>query len=73
MSHAPSCFNESEALVDAILERLGNTIVLGLPLGLGKANHLVNALYRRACADPDISLSILTTMLRSTIPMRWTS
>tara|TARA_R110001592_G_scaffold111372_1_gene308389 strand:+ start:33197 stop:35077 length:1881 start_codon:yes stop_codon:yes gene_type:complete len=62
MLHAPLYFNKSEALVDAILERLGNKIVLGLPLGLGKANHLVNALYRRACADPGISLSILTAL-----------
>lgn len=62
MSDTPRYFNDCEALVDTILDRLGNTIVLGLPLGLGKANHLVNALYRRACVDPDISLSILTAL-----------
>ncbi|WP_373188001.1 acetyl-CoA hydrolase/transferase C-terminal domain-containing protein [Halopseudomonas sp.] len=62
MSDSPHYFNDCEALVDTILERLNNRIVLGLPLGLGKANHLVNALFRRACADPDISLSILTAL-----------
>lgn len=62
MSTSPRYFNDCEALVDTILERLNNKVVLGLPLGLGKANHLVNALYRRACADPNISLSILTAL-----------
>ncbi|GGD07956.1 acetyl-CoA hydrolase/transferase C-terminal domain-containing protein [Halopseudomonas salina] len=62
MSNSPRYFNNCDALVDAILQRLGSRIVLGLPLGLGKANHLVNALYRRACADPSISLSILTAL-----------
>lgn len=62
MSNTPRYFNDCDALVDAILQRLGTRIVLGLPLGLGKANHLVNALYRRACADPSISLSILTAL-----------
>ncbi|MBL4834421.1 MAG: acetyl-CoA hydrolase [Pseudomonas sp.] len=62
MSESPRYFEDCEAAVDAILERLGNHIVLGLPLGLGKANHLVNALYRRACADPRLSLSILTAL-----------
>jgi acyl-CoA hydrolase len=62
MYPSPRYFDDCEATVDAILEHLGNRIVLGLPLGLGKANHLVNALYRRACADPHISLSILTAL-----------
>ncbi len=62
MSATPRYFDDCDALIDAILERLGTRIVLGLPLGLGKANHLINALYRRACADPTISLSILTAL-----------
>lgn len=62
MSDSPRYFNDCETLVDTILERLGNQVVLGLPLGLGKANHLVNTLYRRACDNPDISLSILTAL-----------
>jgi acyl-CoA hydrolase len=52
----------AEACVDAILAQVGKTIVLGLPLGLGKANHIANALYRRAAADPSIRLKIFTAL-----------
>lgn len=36
--------------------------MLGLPLGLGKANHVVNALYRRAAADPGLRLTVFTAL-----------
>ncbi|MEH6566786.1 MAG: acetyl-CoA hydrolase/transferase C-terminal domain-containing protein [Halopseudomonas sp.] len=62
MSELPHCFQDAEALVDAILQRLGNTLVVGLPLGLGKANHLINALYRRARDNAEISLTICTAL-----------
>ncbi len=51
-----------EACVDAILEKLGNRIVLGTPLGIGKPNALLNALYRRAKADPAIQLDLVTAL-----------
>lgn len=51
-----------EQAVDTVLETLGGDIRLGLPLGLGKPNHFVNALYRRACDDPHIRLSIFTAL-----------
>ncbi|MCB1739979.1 MAG: acetyl-CoA hydrolase, partial [Gammaproteobacteria bacterium] len=51
-----------DSLVDAVLDRLGRRIVLGLPLGLGKANHIANALYDRAAQDPSIHLRILTAL-----------
>lgn len=47
-------------LVDGILRTLGRQIVLALPLGLGKANHIANELVARAAADPGISLTIVT-------------
>jgi len=47
---------------DLIVERTGGRIILGLPLGTGKPNQLVNELYRRAVADPAISLEILTAL-----------
>jgi acyl-CoA hydrolase len=51
-----------EREVDRILARVGRRIVLGLPLGLGKPNRLINALYRRARSDPSISLEIVTAL-----------
>jgi acyl-CoA hydrolase len=53
---------EFEAVVDRAIERLGKRIVVGLPLGLGKPNRLINALYHRALADPEISLEIVTAL-----------
>ncbi len=46
--------------VDAILAEAGPNIVLGLPIGIGKANHIANELYRRAAADRSIRLTIFT-------------
>ena len=54
--------HEVEARVDAILDQVGKTVVLGLPLGLGKANHIANALFARAVADPSLKLNILTAL-----------
>src|SRR5262245_34946245 len=56
----PARFDNPEILADAIIKRVGRTIVLALPLGLGKANHIANALYARAVADPSIKLTIFT-------------
>ncbi len=36
--------------------------MVGLPLGLGKPNELVNAFYRRARSDPSIELEIVTAL-----------
>tara|TARA_R110000824_G_scaffold390760_2_gene587374 strand:+ start:38992 stop:40851 length:1860 start_codon:yes stop_codon:yes gene_type:complete len=54
--------SSAEAVVDSIIREVGKEIVLGLPLGLGKANTIVNALYARAVADPSIRLSIFTAL-----------
>jgi len=53
---------DAESCADAILAAVGKRIVLGLPLGLGKANHIANALYARAAADPSIQLRIFTAL-----------
>src|SRR5262245_39872228 len=59
---APVAFEDPDRLADAIIERVGKTIVLALPLGLGKANHVANALFARAAADPSIRLQIFTAL-----------
>jgi len=58
----PQRFDDPARLADAIVERVGKTIVLALPLGLGKANHIANALYAKAAADPSIRLTIFTAL-----------
>lgn len=45
---------------EAIVDQVGRTIVLAIPLGIGKPNLLVNALYGLAEADRRLSLRILT-------------
>ncbi|MCB0331035.1 MAG: acetyl-CoA hydrolase [Bdellovibrionales bacterium] len=55
-------FQQPEAIADAIIERVGREIILALPLGLGKAVHIVNALVERAQADSTIDLQIFTAL-----------
>ena len=51
-----------EECVKRILAACGNHVVLAVPLGLGKPNHLVNALYRRVAADSRLKLTIHTAL-----------
>ena len=55
-------FSDVEACVDEIVRRTGKRIVCGIPLGIGKPNALVNALYRRAQADPTLDLELVTAL-----------
>ncbi len=54
--------NDFDACVEKILEACGEHVVLALPLGLGKPNRLVNALYRRIAADRSRRLTIHTAL-----------
>ena len=54
--------DRADSIADAVIDRVGPNIVLALPLGLGKANHLANALYDRAARNPHLSLTILTAL-----------
>ncbi|TCO74498.1 acetyl-CoA hydrolase/transferase C-terminal domain-containing protein [Chromatocurvus halotolerans] len=62
MNAIPAVHRNCETLVDEIIAQIGTPIVAGLPLGLGKANHVVNALFRRAQADPGLSLTLFTAL-----------
>ena len=61
-STAPAAFSDADAAAAKIIETAGKTLVLGIPLGLGKPVHLVNALVKRASQDSSISLKIYTAL-----------
>jgi Acetyl-CoA hydrolase/transferase C-terminal domain len=58
----PKIFSDPEAIAEDIIRDVGKKLVVGLPLGLGKANHVINALYARAAADRGIDLTFLSAL-----------
>jgi hypothetical protein len=58
----PKLFSDPEAIAEDIIRDVGTNLVVGLPLGLGKANHVINALYARAAADRSIRLTLLSAL-----------
>jgi hypothetical protein len=58
----PKLFSDPEAIAEDIIRDVGSNLVVGLPLGLGKANHIVNALYARASADRSINLTLFSAL-----------
>jgi hypothetical protein len=58
----PKLFSDPGAIAEDIIRDVGTNLVVGLPLGLGKANHIVNALYARAVADRSISLTFFSAL-----------
>jgi Acetyl-CoA hydrolase/transferase C-terminal domain len=58
----PKLFSDPEAIAEDIIRDVGTNLVVGLPLGLGKANHVVNALYARAVADRSINLTFFSAL-----------
>ena len=59
-------FEDPYAVADAIIGKVGKKIVAALPLGLGKACHIANALVERALDDPSIDLQIFTALTLTT-------
>ena len=53
-------FASPSDIADAIIASVGKDVVLGLPIGIGKAVNVVDALYARAKSDSSISLTIFT-------------
>ncbi len=68
---SPEIHDQADAVAARIIEATDGNIVLGLPLGLGKASRIANALYVRAAADPSIRLEISTALTLE--PPFWTS
>jgi acyl-CoA hydrolase len=62
MNERPKYYADVETCVEETLRRVGRRIALGTPLGLGKANHLVNEFFRRAREDARIDLHIYTAL-----------
>lgn len=58
----PRITDDYNAAVDTVIERVGTTLVLGIPLGLGKPIGFTNALYQRAKSDSSLSLTIFTAL-----------
>lgn len=55
-------YTDLEAAVDQVLARIPGEIVMAIPLGIGKPNPFVNALYRRIAAEPARKLKIFTAL-----------
>jgi acyl-CoA hydrolase len=51
-----------DAAIARILERGGADVAVATPLGLGKPNHLLNALYARFKAEPARRLTLYTAL-----------
>lgn len=58
----PRIFADPEAIAEDIIRDIGTSLVVGLPLGLGKANHIINALFQRAVADRSIKLTFFSAL-----------
>jgi hypothetical protein len=58
----PKLFSDPGAIADDLIREVGTSLAVGLPLGLGKANHIVNALYQRAAADRSMDLTFFSAL-----------
>src|SRR3981189_1421243 len=58
----PKLFSDPDAIAEDVIRDVGTNLVVGLPLGLGKANHIINALYVRAAADSSINLTFFSAL-----------
>lgn len=67
----PVRHSDAGVVAGRIIDALDGRIRLGLPLGLGKANRIANALFERAASDASISLEIFTALTLE--PPSWSS
>jgi acyl-CoA hydrolase len=55
-------WQQAAELAKHLLQTHGGHLTVAMPLGLGKANHLINALYQQVSDTPSMSLTILTAL-----------
>ena len=55
-------WQQADQLAKFLLETHDGQLTVAMPLGLGKANHLINALYQQVSENPAFSLRILTAL-----------
>ena len=57
-------YDDARACAEDAIAHVGKRIVLGLPLGLGKANHLANAFFDIAKKNPSMSFATVYNTLK---------
>ncbi len=58
----PLYLDDVETCVDEIIKRVGKDLIVAAPFGIGKPNHLLNALYQRIKKDKSIHLKLITAL-----------
>jgi len=58
----PEMLTSVDACVARLVERVGAQLRVAAPLGLGKPNVLLNALYRRVAGDASLRLDLFTAL-----------
>lgn len=53
-------FRSADELAESIVRTVGRDVVLGVPIGIGKATHIADALFEMAASDSSLSLTIFT-------------
>ncbi|MCF6301352.1 MAG: hypothetical protein L3J52_09590 [Proteobacteria bacterium] len=50
------------ACLDYLIQNKGRQLLIGTPLGIGKPNQLLNAIWEKAKSESDLSLEIFTAL-----------
>ncbi len=58
----PEYFQDLDNCVQSLIDKVGKTLVVAAPFGIGKPNSLLNALYQRAKNDSSLHLTLLTAL-----------
>jgi len=56
----PKMYDQIAPCIDDIMSKIGKNVTLGLPIAVGKPTLVANEFYRRAKADPSMTLLIMS-------------